>query len=121
MSGNDRDVYMPKAKAARVNAKAEAKAKANFEGPTRQSWKHASRPLRPTIKSPKKNATRYPANIKDVCIAELNATNAKEKAALEADQKSMAADYKLSKERCSTLSCSARRPRLKDAKIKFDR
>jgi hypothetical protein len=118
LAGNDRDVCLQKAKAARSTAKANAKA--NYEGTGEAKLEAREDTIEADYKVAKEKCDSLAGNAKDLCIAEAKANYAKEKATLEAYEKSMAADYKLAKERCSTLSGSARRACLKDAKIKFD-
>jgi hypothetical protein len=118
ISGNDRDVCVQQAKAARSKARADAKA--NFEGTGEAKLEAREEMIEADYKVAKEKCDSLAGDAKDVCVAEAKATHAKEKATLEANEKSMAADYKLAKERCSTLSGPARRSCLKEAKIKFD-
>ena len=118
ISGNDRDVCVQKAKAARSKAKAEAKA--NFEGTGEAKLDAREEIIAADYKVAKEKCDSLAGDAKDVCVAEAKASYAKENAALEAREKSMAADYKVAKERCSTLSGDAHRSCLKEAKAKFD-
>ena len=117
-SGNDRDICVQKAKAARSKAKAEAKA--NFEGTGEAKLEAREGIIAAEYKFEKEKCDSLSGDAKDVCVAEAKATFAKENAALEAREKSTAADFEVAEERCSTLSGSARRSCLKQAKIKFD-
>ena len=118
ISGNDRDVCVQKAKAARSKAKAEAKA--NFEGTGEAKLDAREEIIEADYKVAKEKCDSLAGDAKDVCVAEAKATYAKENAALEAREKSMAADFEVAEERCSTLSGAARRSCLKQAKLKFD-
>lgn len=118
LSGNDRDVCLQTAKAARSKAKAEAKA--NFEGTGEAKLKAREETIEGDYKVAIEKCDSLSGDAKDVCRAEAKATYAKEEAMLEAHEKSMAADYKVAKERCSTLSRTARRSCLQEAKMKFD-
>lgn len=117
-SGNDRDICVQKAKAARSKAKAEAKA--NFEGTGEAKLDAREEIIEADYKVAKEKCDSLAGDAKDVCVAEAKATYAKENAALEAREKSMAADFEVAEERCSTLSGAARRSCLKQAKLKFD-
>ena len=118
ISGNDRDVCVQKAKAARSKAKAEAKA--NFEGTGEAKLDAREEIIEADYKVAKEKCDSLAGDAKDVCVAEAKATYAKENAALEAREKSMAADFEVAEERCSTLSGAAWRSCLKQAKLKFD-
>ena len=117
-SGNDRDVCVQKAKAARSNAKAEAKS--NFEGTGEAKLEARGEFIAAEYKFEKEKCDSLSGDAKDVCVADVKATYAKENAALEAREKSMAAEFEVAEERCSTLSGSARRACLNEAKVKFD-
>lgn len=117
-SGNDRDICVQKAKAAR--SKANADAKANFEGTGEAKLDAREEIIAADYKVAKEKCDSLAGDAKEVCVAEAKASYAKENAALEAREKSMAADYEVAEERCNTLSGSARRSCLKQAKIKFD-
>ena len=117
-SGNDRDICVQKAKAARSKAKADAKA--YFEGTGEAKLDAREEIIAADYQVAKEKCDSLAGDAKEVCVAEAKASYAKENAALEAREKSMAADYEVAEERCNTLSGSARRSCLKQAKIKFD-
>ena len=117
-SGNDRDICVQKAKAARSIANTEAKA--NFEGTGEAKLEAREGIIAAEYKFEKEKCDSLAGDAKVVCVAEAKATYAKENAALDAREKSTAADYEVAEERCSTLSGGARRSCLKQAKIKFD-
>ena len=118
LSGNDRDVCVQTAKAARSKAKAEAEA--NFEGTGEAKLEAREDIIEADYKVAKEKCDSLSGDAKDLCVAEAKATYAKEEALLEARKKSMAADYKVAKERCGTLSRTARKSCLQEAKMKFD-
>ena len=118
LSGNDRDVCVQTAKAARSKAKAEAEA--NFEGTGEAKLEAREEIIDADYKVAIEKCDSLAGDAKNVCVAEAKAAYAKENAALEAREKSMAADYKVAIERCGTLSRTARKSCLHEAKTKFD-